>query len=107
MPVPTFVDLQRFIVNKKFIAKKVAVLKQACSHALRFYESCAMEIFDKIRQVLRFLVECLSPRIAMDGMVPHNEAKCLIMIAVIDACTLRDMRNKHRTRMWNSLLDNE
>ncbi|KYN15183.1 hypothetical protein ALC57_12592 [Trachymyrmex cornetzi] len=28
MLVPTFVDLQGFIVNKKFIVKKVAVLKQ-------------------------------------------------------------------------------
>ncbi|EGI63586.1 hypothetical protein G5I_08016 [Acromyrmex echinatior] len=28
MLVPTFVDLQRFIVNKKFIVKEVAVLKQ-------------------------------------------------------------------------------
>jgi len=64
-----------------------------------------MEIFDKIRQVLRFLVECLPPRIAMGGRDGLNEAKCLIMIAVIDACTLRDMRNKHGTRMWNSLLD--
>ena len=28
MPVPTFVDLQKFIVNKKFIMKEVTVLKQ-------------------------------------------------------------------------------
>ncbi|EGI58631.1 hypothetical protein G5I_13253 [Acromyrmex echinatior] len=28
MSMPTFVDLQRFIVNKKFIVKEVAVLKQ-------------------------------------------------------------------------------
>jgi len=28
MPVPTFVDLQGFIVNKKFIVKEVAMLKQ-------------------------------------------------------------------------------
>jgi len=28
MPVPTFVDLQEFIINKKFIVKEVAVLKQ-------------------------------------------------------------------------------
>jgi len=27
MPVPTFVDLQGFIVNKKFIVKEVAMLK--------------------------------------------------------------------------------
>ncbi|KYN35820.1 hypothetical protein ALC56_09844 [Trachymyrmex septentrionalis] len=28
MSIPTFVDLQEFIVNKKFIVKEVAVLKQ-------------------------------------------------------------------------------
>ncbi|KYN17585.1 hypothetical protein ALC57_10128, partial [Trachymyrmex cornetzi] len=29
MPVPTFVDLQGFIVNKKFIVKEVAVLNKS------------------------------------------------------------------------------
>jgi len=58
------VNLQGFIINKKFIVKEVAVLKQE-TVLTHFYESRVMEIFDKIRQVLRFLVECLSPWIAM------------------------------------------
>jgi len=30
---------------------------KGCSHALHFYESHAMEIFDKIQQILHFLVD--------------------------------------------------
>jgi len=75
MSVPTFVDLQGFIVNKKFIVKKVAVLKQGTVLTHYIFTS-PMEIFDKIRQVLRFLVECLSLWIAMggrDGFVQRGE----------------------------------
>jgi len=39
-----------------------------------------MEIFDKIRQVLCFLVECLS----WIAMIPYNEAKRLITAAVFE-----------------------
>jgi len=60
-----FMDLQGFIVNKKFV-KEVAVLKQG-THTIHFYESRVMEIFDKIRQVLRFLIECLSSWITVGG----------------------------------------
>jgi len=62
--IPTFMK-QEFIVNKKFIVKDVAVLKKSIVHTLHFYESHAIEIFDKIGQVLRFLIECVSPWIAM------------------------------------------
>ena len=74
MFAPTSVDLQGFIVNKKFIVKEVTVQKTVLT--LHFYESRIMEIFDKIRQVLRFLIECLSS--CDRKTVPYNEAKRLI-----------------------------
>ena len=66
MLVPTFMDLQGFIVNKKFIMKEVAVLKQGTvlTHYI-FTSPMSWKFFDKIRQILRFLVECLSLWIAM------------------------------------------
>ena len=74
--MPTFVDLQGFIVNKKFIVKEVVVLKQEIVLTLHFYKSRVMEIFDNIQQILRFLIECLSPWIAMgerDDPVQRSE----------------------------------
>jgi len=59
----TFVDLQGFI-NKNFITKKVAVLKQG-TRITFLRVPCPMEIFEKFRQVLRFLVNCLSTKIVM------------------------------------------
>ena len=53
-----------------------------------------MEIFDKILQVLRFLVECLS-RIAMGGR--YSEAKRLITatdLKMMLSYTSRDARNE-------------
>ena len=47
-----------------------------------------MELLDKIRKVLRFLAECLSPWIAKGrmeeyGMIPYSMTKRLIIMAVI------------------------
>ena len=67
-----------------------------------------MEIFDKIRQVLCFLVECLSSWIAMgrrDGPVQDREDKRLITAVVLKmmlSYTSRDARNE---QLWNLLLD--
>jgi len=66
MLVPTFVDLQGFIVNKKFIVKEVGMLKQGSILTHYFYDSRVIEIFDKIQQVLHFMVQCLSLWIAME-----------------------------------------
>jgi len=67
-----------------------------------------MEIFDKIRQVLRFLVECLSLWIAVGGMVPYNEAKRLITTAVFEHDVIVYVkRHEKRTWLWNLLLDDE
>ena len=40
MVILTFVDLQRFVVNKKFIVNEVEVLKQRTVLTYTFYESC-------------------------------------------------------------------
>jgi len=50
--------------------------KGTYSFTLHFCKSYAMEILNKIRQVLRFLVDCLSPWIAMerrDDTIQHGE----------------------------------
>jgi len=66
-----------------------------------------MEIFDKIRQVLCFLVEC-SSWIAMgrrDGPIQDREDKRLITAVVLKmmlSYTSRDARNE---QLWNLLLD--
>ena len=66
MVIPTIVDLQGFVVNKKFIVKEVAVLKQGTVLTHYIFTS-SVEIFDTFRQVLRFLIECLSSWIVMGG----------------------------------------
>jgi len=48
MIISMFVDLQSFIVEKRFIVKEVVVLKQGIV-LTHFYESRAMKIFDKIQ----------------------------------------------------------
>jgi len=76
------VDLQGFIVEKGFFIKEVTVLKRGTIlilyifsyyiFTLYFFMSYAMALFE-IRQILRFLIECLSSWIAMsDGMVPYD-----------------------------------
>ena len=66
-----------------------------------------MEIFDKIRQVLRFLVECLSPWIAMggwDGPIQRG----LITTAVFEHDVIVYVKgHEKRTWLWNLLLDDE
>jgi len=51
--VLTFVNLQGFIVGRRIVVKEVTVLKKGRPNV--------MEVIDKIRKVLRFLVDCLSP----------------------------------------------
>ena len=54
-----------------------------CSHALHFYESCATKIFDKFRQVLRFLVDYYGLRWE-DEMVLHSETKRMIATTIFE-----------------------
>ena len=48
-------DLQRFIVGKKFVVKEVAMLKKEtilCHFTLHFYVSHAMKFLNRVRKVL-------------------------------------------------------
>ncbi|KYN22255.1 hypothetical protein ALC57_05340 [Trachymyrmex cornetzi] len=110
MLVPTFVDLQGFIVNEKFIVKEVAVLKQGAvlTHYIftspmpwkfltRSDRSCASWL-SAYHHGLRW----------EDGMIPYSEAKRLITAAVFedDAIVYVKGREK-RTWLWNFFLDDE
>jgi len=110
MSVPTFVDLQGFIVNKKFIVKEVAVLKQGTVLTHYIFTSPVPWKF-----LTRSDRSCASWLSAYhhglrweDGMIPYNEAKRLITTAVFedDAIVYVKGREK-RTWLWNLLLDDE
>ena len=110
MSVPTFVDLQGFIVNKKFIVKEVAVLKQGTVLTHYIFTSPVPWKF-----LTRSDRSCASWLSAYhhglrweDGMIPYNEAKRLITVAVFedDAIVYVKGREK-RTWLWNLLLDDE
>ncbi|KYM83478.1 hypothetical protein ALC53_06056, partial [Atta colombica] len=75
-----FVDLQGFIVNKKFIVKEVAVLKQGT--VLTHY------IFSR---GLRW----------KDGMVPYNEMKRLITAVFEHDVIVYVKGHEKRTWLWN------
>ncbi|EGI58644.1 hypothetical protein G5I_13225 [Acromyrmex echinatior] len=86
MLVSTFVDLQGFIVNKKFIVKEVAMLKQGIVLTHYIFTSSVLWKF-----LTRFDRSCAFWLIAYhhgmqweDGMVPYNEAKRLITAAVFE-----------------------
>ena len=84
MDVPTFVDLQEFIINKKFIVKEAAVLKNVsvlchyifkCSvpwHELTRYEKSQVSWVIRNHHGLRW----------EDGVVPYDMARRLITTAV-------------------------
>jgi len=82
MIVPTFVDLQGFIVGSWFVVKEVAVLKKGSvlSHYI-FANPLSMGSTYKIRKVLRFLVDCESSWIAMenrDDSIQHGKTSYYI-----------------------------
>ncbi|KYN11734.1 hypothetical protein ALC57_16106 [Trachymyrmex cornetzi] len=98
MVIPTFVDLQGFIVNKKFIVKEVAVLGGGTilthcifSHPMpwhfltRFDKSCASWL-STYHYGLRW----------DDGMVPYSMVRRLIMEAVLE----EDDVIGHEKRGW-------
>jgi len=104
MPVPTFVDLQVFIVNKKFIVKEIAVLKQGT--VLTYYIFRAMKIFDKIPQVLRFLVE----RLSMDCDGRTGWSRTMSRNIWSQRCIWRwcyRMLGDEKMWLWNLLLNDE
>ena len=88
MTILMFVDLQEFIVEKRFIVKEVVMLKQG-TLLIHYIFTSSVEIFDEVRQVLCFLVECLSPWITMRGRDgPVDEVKLLITATVFEDDTI-------------------
>ncbi|KYN14519.1 hypothetical protein ALC57_13273 [Trachymyrmex cornetzi] len=111
MLVPTFVDLQGFIVNKKFIVKEVAVLKQGTvlTHYI-FTSSMPWKFLTRSDRSCASWLSAYHHGLRWeDGMIPYSEAKSLITAAVFeddDAIVYVKGREK-RTWLWNLLLDDE
>ncbi|KYN15205.1 hypothetical protein ALC57_12580 [Trachymyrmex cornetzi] len=102
MVIPTFVDLQGFIVNKKFIVKEVAVLRGGTilthyifSHPMpwhfltRFDKSCASWL-STYHHGLRW----------DDGMVPYSMVRRLITEAVLEEDEAVVYVKGHEKRGW-------
>ncbi|KYN10237.1 hypothetical protein ALC57_17635 [Trachymyrmex cornetzi] len=102
MAIPTFVDLQGFIINKKFIVKKVAVLREGTilthyifSHPMpwhfltRFDKSCVSWL-SAYHHGLRW----------DDGMVPYSIARRLITETVVEEDEAVVYFKGHEKRGW-------
>ncbi|KYN14582.1 hypothetical protein ALC57_13216 [Trachymyrmex cornetzi] len=102
MAIPTFVDLQGFIINKKFIVKEVAVLRGGTilthyifSHPMpwhfltRFDKSCVSWL-SAYHHGLRW----------DDGMVPYSIARRLITEAVLEEDEAVVYVKGHEKRGW-------
>jgi len=61
MSIPTFVDLQDFIVGETFVVKEFAVL------SLYFRMPLFMGSSFKIRKILRFLLDCEASWVGRTG----------------------------------------
>lgn len=110
MIVPTFVDLQGFTVDKRFIVKEVAVLRKGAVLTHHIFKSPipwnSLTKSDK---------SCASWLIAYhhglrwdDGMIPYNMAKRLITMAVVDAEESIVYVKGLEKRQWlKDMLDND
>jgi len=101
MSVPMFVDLQWFIVNKKFIVKEVTVLKQGAVLTHYIFMSPVPWKFLTRSEVLCFLIDCLS-WIAIEGRdSPIQRGETLIVEAVFkDDVIVYIKRSEKRTWLW-------
>ncbi|KYN36143.1 hypothetical protein ALC56_09518 [Trachymyrmex septentrionalis] len=110
MPVPTFVDLQGFIVNKKFIMKEVTVLKQGTvlTHYI-FTSPMPRKFLTRFDRSCAFWLSAYYYGLRWeDGMVPYSDAKHLITVAVFEDDAIVYVKGrKKQTWMWNLILDDE
>ncbi|KYN17755.1 hypothetical protein ALC57_09944 [Trachymyrmex cornetzi] len=92
MVVPTFADLQGFIVNKKFIVKEVAVLRRGTilTHTHYIFSHPMPSWLSTYHHGLRW----------DDGMVPYNMARRLIMEAVLEEDEANVYVKGHEKRGW-------
>jgi len=75
MVISTFVDLQGFVVGRRFVVKEIAVLRKGAilSH---YIFTCPILWNILTRKVLCFLIECLTSWIAMgrrNDPIQHGE----------------------------------
>ena len=85
MIVPMFVDLQGFIVGKKFIVKEVAVLRKGAilSHHI-FTSPMSWDFLTKSEKGYVSLLRAHHHGLQWkDGMIPHSMVKRLITMVVI------------------------
>ncbi|KYN03588.1 hypothetical protein ALC62_05561 [Cyphomyrmex costatus] len=86
MIIPTFVDLQGFVVDKKFIVKEVAVLRRG-TVITHYIFSCPI-LWNLLTRSDKSCASWLSAYHHglrwEDGMVPYSMAKRLIIEAVIE-----------------------
>ncbi|KYN36167.1 hypothetical protein ALC56_09480 [Trachymyrmex septentrionalis] len=97
--MPTFVDLQGFIVNKKFIVKEVAVLKQGT--VLTHYIFTSPVPWKFLTRSDRSCASWLSVYHGLrweDGMI-YNEAKRLITTAVFEDDAIVYVKGREK-RTW-------
>ncbi|KYN17529.1 hypothetical protein ALC57_10178 [Trachymyrmex cornetzi] len=110
MLVPTFVDLQGFIVNKKFIVKEVAVLKQGAvlTHYI-FTSSVPWKFLTRSDRSCASWLSAYHHGLQWeDGMIPYSEAKRLITAAVFEDYAIVYVKRREKlTWLWNLLLDDE
>lgn len=86
MVVPTFVDLQGFVVGGRFVVKEVAVLKKGTvlTHYI-FANPMPWNLLTKSeKSCASWLIACHHGLQWQDGMIPHSMAKRLITTAVFD-----------------------
>ncbi|KYN13991.1 hypothetical protein ALC57_13821 [Trachymyrmex cornetzi] len=87
MTVPMFVDLQGFIVGKKFIVKEVAVLRKGAIHS-HYIFTCPMP-WSFLTKSEKYCASWLSAYHHglqwEDGTIPYSMVKRLITMAVIGA----------------------
>ncbi|KYQ48812.1 hypothetical protein ALC60_12135 [Trachymyrmex zeteki] len=110
MPIPTFVDLQGFIVNKKFIVKEVAVLKQGTvlTHYIFTNPVPCKFLTRSDRSFASWLIAYHHGLRWEDRMVPYSEAKRLITTAIFEDNAVVHVKGREkRTWLWNLLLDDE
>ncbi|XP_071579757.1 uncharacterized protein [Temnothorax nylanderi] len=92
MSVPTFVDLQEFLVGMKFVVKEVAVLRKGCvlSHHIFTYPMPWNLLTKSDKSCATWLIANHHGLRWKDGNVPYSMVKRLITSAVLVAIACTD-----------------